>query len=294
MSKNYHSLNPLVLGTSQMGSNYGVTNKFIINDVIAGEIINFCGRNKIKEIDTAIDYENSEKILGKIGISEFSISTKLPKLREEIEDIGSWIDDEITHSLQRLNTTSINTLYLHNPKDLQSKSGEKIYKKLEKLKVDKIIKNIGISVYSPSTLMTIINEYKIDVVQFPFNVFDNRFNNDLIRAEIEKQSIKVYLRSIFLQGLLLTKSVDHHDYFHKWKVVFEKWENWLDDNRLSPVDACLNYAFSNYKKAKIIVGVSSLNDLKEITNVIDRKIPSFPKEFWSNDIELVDPRKWKL
>ena len=294
MIKKYESLNQLVLGTSQIGSRYGVTNKNITNEATASEIVNFCYRNDIKEIDTAIDYENSEKILGNIGVSEFAISTKLPKLKEDIEDIENWINYEITHSLERLNLTSINTFYLHNPKDLKSKSGEKIYKKLEKLKAEKIIKNIGISVYSPSTLMTIINEFKIDVVQFPINILDNRFNTKHIQDELETQSIKVYLRSIFLQGLLLTKSIDHHNYFNKWEAVFLEWENWLNNNKLSAVDVCVNYALSVFKKAKIIVGVSSLNDLKEISNALDQKIPKVPKEFWSSDIELVDPRRWKF
>ena len=142
MIKNYESLNQLVLGTSQIGSRYGVTNKNLINEQIASKIINFCKENNIKEIDTAINYYNSEKILGKIGISEFTISTKLPKQKDDIEDIEGWINNQITDSLNRLNLTSINTLYLHNPKDLNSQLGERLYKKIEQLKADKLIKNI--------------------------------------------------------------------------------------------------------------------------------------------------------
>jgi aryl-alcohol dehydrogenase-like predicted oxidoreductase len=183
---------------------------------------------------------------------------------------------------------------LHNPSDLRTKYGEKIYKKLEQLKNEKLINNIGISVYTPSTLINIINEFKIDVVQFPLNILDNRFNTKYIHDELESQSINIYLRSIFLQGLLVTKSINHHNYFSKWKFIFLKWENWLNQNKLSPVDVCVNYALSVFKKAKVIVGVSSLNDLREISVACDQNIPHIPKEFWCSDIELVDPRKWKI
>ena len=183
---------------------------------------------------------------------------------------------------------------MHNPKDLNSQLGERLYKKIEQLKADKVIKNIGISVYSPITLMNVIKKFKIDVIQFPFNILDNRFYNKQIHEEIELQSIQVYLRSIFLQGLLLTKSINHHNYFNKWQPFFLRWETWLSDNKLSAVDVCVNYALSMFKKAKIIVGVSSLSDLLEIRNALDQKIPKVPKEFCCNDLELIDPRKWKI
>ena len=103
-----------------------------------------------------------------------------------------------------MNLTFFDTLYLHNPRDILGENGLEIYKILKNLKSKQIIKNIGISVYTPKTMLEIINKYQIDIVQFPFNVFDNRFNSDSILSELEKKSIKVYLRSIFLQGLLIT------------------------------------------------------------------------------------------
>ena len=102
-----------------------------------------------------------------------------------------------------MNLIFFDTLYLHSPRDILEDDGLEIYKILNNLK-SKIIKNIGISVYTPKTMLEIIDKYQIDVVQFPFNVFDNRFNTDSILSKLEKKSIKVYLRSIFLQGLLIT------------------------------------------------------------------------------------------
>ena len=294
MTEVFNNSSRLVLGTSQIGSNYGVTNNNFIDEEAAIKILNLCYKNNIREIDTAIDYNNSEKILGNIGVSKFSISTKLPSINKQTENIEKWIYNEVENSLKRLKLSSINTLYLHNPKDLFNEDGKNIYEVLKKLKSEKIISNIGISVYTPDTLLNLIKNFQIDTVQFPLNIMDNRFNTKLIKDTIERQSIRIYIRSIFLQGLLLTNSAIHHNYFKRWRVHFLTWEKWLEENKVSPLDACLNYATSVFSDSRVIVGVSSLSEISEICSVPTKKIPTIPNQLNFNEPELVDPRKWTL
>ena len=286
--------NKLVLGTAQFGSKYGVTNNNYIGVKEGRKIFDFCYKNNVREIDTAIDYSGSEKILGSLDLKDFKIATKLPKLISQVNNYERWINDEISSSLKKMNLTFFDTLYLHNPRDILGENGLEIYKILKNLKSKQIIKNIGISVYTPKTMLEIINKYQIDIVQFPFNVFDNRFNTELIISELEKKSIKVYLRSIFLQGLLITNSKNHHAYFQKWKPLFIRWETWLYQNNLTAIDVCLNYVLSNFKDAKIILGVSSLEELTEIINSDKNNMPVVPNDIICDDLELIDPRKWVL
>ena len=286
--------NKLVLGTAQFGSQYGVTNKNYIGVEEGREIVDFCHKNNVREIDTAINYHGSEKILGNLDLKDYKIATKLPKLNLQGSNYERWINNEISSSLKKMNLTFFDTLYLHSPRDILEDGGLEIYKILNDLKSKKIIKNIGISVYTPKTMLEIIDKYQIDVVQFPFNVFDNRFNTDPIISELEKKSIKVYLRSIFLQGLLITNSKNHHAYFQKWKPLFHKWETWLFQNNLSAINVCLNYVLSNFNDAKIVLGISSLKELKEIINSDKNKITIVPNDISCDDLELIDPRKWVL
>ena len=286
--------NKLVLGTAQFGSQYGITNKNYVGVEEGREIVNFCHKNNVREIDTAINYHGSEKILSNLNLKDYKIATKLPKLNLQGSNYERWINNEISSSLKKMNLTFFDTLYLHSPRDILEDDGLEIYKILNNLKSKKIIKNIGISVYTPKTMLEIIDKYQIDVVQFPFNVFDNRFNTDSILSKLEKKSIKVYLRSIFLQGLLITNSKNHHAYFHKWKHLFLRWETWLFQNNLSAIDVCLNYVLSNFKDAKIVLGISSLKELKEIINSDKNKITIVPNDISCDDIDLIDPRKWVL
>ena len=74
-------ISKLTIGTAQFGLNYGVANKIgKIKYSEAKEIINYAEKNNIKTIDTASAYGESEKLLGQIGISDFDVITKLPKI----------------------------------------------------------------------------------------------------------------------------------------------------------------------------------------------------------------------
>ena len=76
---------------------------------------------------------------------------------------------------------------------------------LEKYKKKKIIKKIGVSVYSISDLRKVIKKYKIDTVLISLNVFDQRVLEDKVIKNLKNNNIEILTRSTFLQGLLLIK-----------------------------------------------------------------------------------------
>ena len=93
----------IALGTAQFGSNYGIANKSgKINYKEAKKILKLAKKNKINTIDTAINYLDSEKILGKIGVRKFNIVTKLPAIPKKNKNIEKWIRSKIHKSLKRL------------------------------------------------------------------------------------------------------------------------------------------------------------------------------------------------
>ena len=62
------------LGTAQFGLDYGVTNaKGQILEKEAFELLDFSLDKGIKCLDTAYAYGESEKVLGRYGVSEFEI-----------------------------------------------------------------------------------------------------------------------------------------------------------------------------------------------------------------------------
>ena len=68
----------LVLGTAQLGSDYGIayTSKKIPSEEF--QSIMCAARDAgVNSIDTAMAYGDSQKVLGEIGVDEWSITTKL-------------------------------------------------------------------------------------------------------------------------------------------------------------------------------------------------------------------------
>ena len=92
-----------VLGTAQFGFDYGVLNqtgKMSLNDT--NLILNYMKDNKIKFIDTASSYNDSEEILGNYGMQEFKVITKFLFYSADYGDLVSWINNEISKSKKKI------------------------------------------------------------------------------------------------------------------------------------------------------------------------------------------------
>ena len=98
----------LILGSAQFGVNYGISNqKGKTKFTEVKKILNFAKVSKIKFIDTAISYGDSEEILGKTGINNFKFISKLPKIPNNINDIDYWVQDNVEASLTKLKVQNL-------------------------------------------------------------------------------------------------------------------------------------------------------------------------------------------
>ena len=103
----------LILGTVQLGLDYGINNDVGKPSVEKSfEILDYAFNNGISILDTANAYGDSEKIIGnymkKTG-NEFKISTKLSALNDN-SNISKFITDQINSSLELL-SKNINYWY---------------------------------------------------------------------------------------------------------------------------------------------------------------------------------------
>ena len=84
-------------------------------------------------------------------------------------------------------------------------------------------------------------------------------------------------------------------YFKKWDNLFHEWDLWLEEQRLTSLEACLSFALHSKNTDKVLIGIDSLKQLKEIVKIIKtlRKI-NLPKAFISNDKNLINPVNWRF
>ena len=287
-------MNKLALGTVQFGLKYGIANKngqIIFEDV--KKILEFARNVNIDLIDTAISYGDSEKVIGDVGITDFKIVSKLPALPKDCVDINSWVEENVKSSLISLGISSLYGLLIHRTENLLGNSGKKLIKALNMLKVNGLVKKIGISIYDPFECEKVMKLTRIDIVQAPLNIVDRRLVVSGWLSRLHSEEIEIHTRSVFLQGLLLMPYNRIPKNLNKWSKVLEKWSLELKKNDLSASEVCLLYPLSLPEIDRVIVGVDNANQLKEIVKISKSQQSKIDWSFMiSNDQMLINPSNW--
>ena len=281
----------IILGTANFGSNYGILNRICIKPVLAEKIISTAFKKGIFNLDTAPDYKNSETILGKIGINNFRISTKLLIPENENYDFKKFFHENINASLKRLNVKNISILYFRKPISLLSGDNKKLWNYAKTFKEKGLINKIGITIYNPEELDLVFDALGPDVVQAPYNLFDQRLEKTGWLDKLHAHNIIIQCRSIFLQGLLLCSSNKIPRKFAQFKLIWQNYHAWLEKHNLSVLEANINFVNQNKKVSNFLVGVENVNQLLEIINVKRKKI-EYADVLSNSNKDIIDPRLW--
>ncbi len=283
----------LALGTVQFGLNYGVANQCgQISKQEGFEILKFARNNGLDTLDTAIGYGDSEQRLGNIGITDWQVISKLPAIPDGCSDIEQWVFNSVIKALIRLKIDRLDGLLLHCPMQLKESNGNYLYDSLIKLKKEGLVNKIGVSIYDTTELDALFNNFQFDIIQAPFNVLDNRLIETGWMSRLTEKNIELHVRSVFLQGLLLMKSIERPKKFNRWSLTWFAYEKWLKQNKMGSLQACLKYVMSFKEVNKVIVGVDSLMQMREVIQASLGSEPSYSKEFMQSDIDLINPARW--
>ena len=285
----------LALGTVQFGLPYGIANqRGKVSSEDAKGIIALARLSGIDTIDTAIAYGESEACLGGVGLDGFKVITKLPSIPDHVADVGNWVHDQMQASLQRLNVMSLYAVLLHHPQQLLGPKGKDLYQTLGQLKSEGLVQKIGVSIYSPSELDSLMNVFSIDLVQAPFNLIDQRLQSSGWLQKLHDAGVEVYARSVFLQGLLLMPVTAIPKKFKHWLPLFNSWHDWLIDNNTSAAQTCIEFVQANPQVNKVVIGVESIQQLKQLIHASKES----PNNAWPNincsDESLINPSNWNL
>ncbi|TGL99212.1 aldo/keto reductase [Leptospira jelokensis] len=286
----------IALGTVQFGLPYGISNTSgqVSTEEVA-KIVSYAREIGITTLDTARDYGTSESVLGKTGVSDLRIISKISRPTNVSVNLKDWVIDSVNKSLDNLGIDSLYSLMLHRPEILVESGADQIYDALVELKTKGLIKKIGISIYSPTDLEKIIHKYKIDLIQSPFNVLDRSLFSSGWLDKLSTFGVEIHVRSAFMQGLLLFSKEMRPHKFNRWNALWSRWHYWLEKESLSALEACLLFVKSYSKIDNIVVGVESLQQLQLIFDSYrsTRKI-EIPSDIFSDDINLINPSRWNL
>ena len=281
----------LIVGTAQLNTDYGITNDRI---AVGNEVLNAAKINSIDAIDTAIkytnaihsikDYPNYFKVFSKINCSELS----------------SWetskINDLIDSHADALQCDVIDGLLIHDTDDIlkQNKMG-KLIDLLNTISWHPKVMKCGVSIYEYSHLAELNQNCKLDIIQFPANILDKRFQCADSLLNLRSEGVEMHARSIFLQGLLVEPNVAKGRIGKKLKDVLSNWWVKNSNSKNLALKNCLKFAFNNQLIDKVIIGFKTNNELEETISILERmdKYPSdIETEDWDLDFKIIDPRRW--
>ena len=280
--------NKIIIGSANFNKNYKTASqKNSLYKIEINKILKCAEKNNITEIDTAVEYKNSEKLIGEFiknnkNSNKWKIITKIKyKKNDNFLSI-------ISKSIKKLNK-SPHAILAHDLKTYQNKKFHKALDKFPNIKR-------GISVYEKQEVLSAIKFKKPEIVQFPINILDKRFEKNGFLQFLKKKKIETHARSIFLNGIL--HSLDNHQVFQNsvWyekinKSLFKSKDKKFRLSAKSLID--LNY---NKSIDKIVLGVDNIIHLKKNLNLMkknykNRKI--FKIKFKHNlKSNMLDPRRW--
>ena len=107
----------IVLGTAQFGKNYGYRKFKRIKKKEIKKIEKLIIRSKVGYLDTAIDYDKSEKVIGLSKLNRLKIITKIKLPSKKHLNINKFVIKKISCSINKLKVKSIYGILIHDTKD---------------------------------------------------------------------------------------------------------------------------------------------------------------------------------
>lgn len=283
----------LALGTAQFGMDYGAVNESgrVPLDEVA-RILRMARGCGLDMLDTAIAYGESESTLGKAGVADWRVVTKLPGVPAGCADVAEWVISEVRGSLSRMRILRAYGLLMHRPADLLGHAGDELLRGLQTAVDMGLVQKIGASIYSADDLPPLMKRAKLGIVQAPLNVLDRRLVETGWAARLKDSGVELHTRSAFLQGTLLVPTSRLPVGFRRWADVWARWGDWLAASGLTALQGCLAYLNSVDQIDRIVVGVDSSAQLRAIIDACATPPHSVPQLSPSVDQTVINPAAW--
>ncbi len=290
-----YKIHKLALGTATFGMDYGIANKSGQVDRTEVSKILLAAQNAgIKTLDTAVVYGSSEKILGLAGVEEFQVVTKIPRVIGSGATFTKRVEAQIKQSLNLLGCDNVYAVMLHAPDQLSETDGPALAKALSHIQRIGLAQKIGISIYHTTTLDSLWGWFRPDIVQAPFNIFDQQIKSSGWASLLRDSGIEIHLRSAFLQGLLLMPAQMIPTQFSLWAETFQHWFDWQTVTRASALELAIQFNLSQPWADKVVVGVETADQLDELVTASKGDLPDIPVQLMNGvaDEKLIKPSNW--
>jgi aryl-alcohol dehydrogenase-like predicted oxidoreductase len=280
-----------ILGSAAWRTPYGAFSKGLLTDSEIEDLTSRAASLGFNFIDTAPTYGDSEKVFGRIKPKQ-SLATKVTV---DTSDFSS-ITESINRSRKNLGVESLELVFIHNWDVLNESEKAISADVLQTCIATQSINSWGFSTYEVLELEKMQKYGWSDLkVQINSNILDQRIlqiETFLRSTDFKRLQSEIWVRSVFLQGVLLNQSpknpfISHQDIVNFFSVCKE-----FD---ISPIEMSLAYIRQLEFVDGVVLGIENKLQLDEIIKALRVEIPQTNlQDIKSLDIELIDPRKWNV
>lgn len=259
----------LCLGTVQFGMDYGIhgCKRPAASDSVA--MLEYAFEHGIRAIDTAAAYGDAESVVGTFIEKNSSIRNKIllsskikPNILNDIpeKEYELAVQTSLERSLEHLHTDFLDICYYHTaPYAFDSVKLEV----LAGMKRKGLTRKVGVSVYEPEEAFASMESGLVDILQFPFSIFDRRMLSAGVFQAAKKRKIEIHTRSAFLQGLLMTEKKKIPPFLKDSIPLMDKLQDFCSRHKITPLQLALSFVKAESFGSHLVFGVHSLMQLME-------------------------------
>ncbi len=256
----------IILGTVQFGIDYGINNRLgRPQPQTVFNILDYAFDHGVTTLDSAFAYGEALSLIGQYHSRSgrtFKVNSKF-KGDEEIS-----VASQLNQTLNKAEIERVETFFYHRFEDSVK---PKIQSELSFFKHKNLIKKIGVSIYSNNEFEAAIENQIIDVIQIPYNMFDNYSKRGSLMKLAKERGKEVQARSVFLQGLFF---MDLNMFPERLAplIPYLQTVRALSLNKNASVGTvALWYAIGQPLIDNVLIGVEKMEQLK--ANLDDLSIP---------------------
>lgn len=293
----------LRLGTVQFGQDYGINGqkKPSVEDSI--KMLDYATQNGISNLDTAYAYGTAESVVGEflkkktIAREKLNISSKLvPNIMDEVapENYEAKVLELIKGQLKTLNTDYLDVYLYHSARYVHN---EALLSALQVAKKEGLAKKVGVSVYEPEEVKKGLLSDKVEFMQFPYSIFDQRMLAHGV-FDLPLNGTEIDTRSAFIQGLIIMSEDKVPPFLAKAKPIVRKIDEVCEKYGVNRVALAMSFVKQQKSISSLVFGVDTMEQLKQDIEYFNKEIPSatvneIANEFTEIETDIVMPSLWK-
>ena len=271
------NISALSLGTVQLGVSYGINNADgKPSQETANAILDAALAGGINTLDTAGAYGDSELVIGnwlKTVDPEKRpfIVTKAANLEHgSLDALRKDLFAKVKSSKERLGVEQLDMLMLHHFDDFMCDK-DNVHKVMHELKDAGEVRFLGASAYSHHDYGEVADT-GFDATQIPINLFDwCQIENGGLK-KLEESGMMVFVRSVYLQGLVFQKPENLAPHMEFARPTLEKFQFLCNKYALDPATLALSYALSLPGITSLVLGSEKTEQVQQNVALMDQAV----------------------